>query len=138
MILLAGCILMNREGHLLLLHRSMPGRVQWEIPGGKVEVNESPETAAIRELNEELGVHVAIDRMVGQRDFEEDDNLLRYTWYEAHILSGSIRIGEPEKFDAWKYWDPGEILHSGESLSRNLQNYLHTMSPVELTRRSID
>jgi 8-oxo-dGTP diphosphatase len=31
----------------------------WEFPGGKIEANESIQDAAIREIDEELGIHIA-------------------------------------------------------------------------------
>lgn len=57
-VLVAAVALIDTEGRVLLAQRpegkSMAGL--WEFPGGKVETGESPETALIRELHEELGI----------------------------------------------------------------------------------
>jgi len=37
--------------------------LQWEFPGGKVEPDEAPVAALVRELREELGVTVAVGRI---------------------------------------------------------------------------
>lgn len=57
-VLVSAVALIDREGRVLLAQRpegkSMAGL--WEFPGGKVEPNETPEAALIRELKEELGI----------------------------------------------------------------------------------
>ena len=47
------------DGRKLLMTQRPPGGpigLQWEFPGGKLEPDESPEVALVRELREELGV----------------------------------------------------------------------------------
>jgi 8-oxo-dGTP diphosphatase len=59
-LLVAACGLIDPDGRLLIAQRS-PGKAMaglWEFPGGKVEPNETPEQALIRELTEELGITV--------------------------------------------------------------------------------
>jgi 8-oxo-dGTP diphosphatase len=56
--LVAACALVDPDRRVLICQRpegkSLAGL--WEFPGGKVEAGETPETALIRELREELGI----------------------------------------------------------------------------------
>ncbi len=45
-----------RNGKLLLVEHKMKGRDFFNLPGGGIEENETPEEAALRELFEEAGV----------------------------------------------------------------------------------
>ncbi len=58
LVLVAAVALIDADGRVLLAQRpegkAMSGL--WEFPGGKVEPDETPEAALIRELREELGI----------------------------------------------------------------------------------
>ena len=56
----AAVALVDEEGRVLVQQRP-PGKPMadlWEFPGGKVEAGETPESALIRELREELAIEV--------------------------------------------------------------------------------
>jgi 8-oxo-dGTP diphosphatase len=58
---LAASVAVFREGKVLLATRTKPPADRlWSLPGGKVEAGETLEQAALRELEEEVGVRARI------------------------------------------------------------------------------
>lgn len=121
---LAGCVVRNKKGEILLLHRNKNGVQQWELPGGKLESNEDPQPAAIRELQEELGVTVDIRAHLGEAMFIEKERECFYVWYEGVLTDGQQpAICEPQTFDDLRYWDV-RLLGLRSDISANLENLL--------------
>ena len=63
--------LIVREGQVLIGQRrpDQPMASQWEFPGGKIEGDETPEAALIRELREELGIEAAGAQEITRYEF---------------------------------------------------------------------
>ena len=63
----------------------------WEFPGGKIEANETVEAAAIREIDEELGIKIKSVRAWMQQNF---------SYPHAHVELNFVRtvnwLGAPE------------------------------------------
>jgi 8-oxo-dGTP diphosphatase len=59
-LLVAAVALVDPDGRVLLAQRPPGKRMAglWEFPGGKVEPDETPEAALVRELREELAVDI--------------------------------------------------------------------------------
>lgn len=55
-------ILINDSGEILLAQRPEGKALAglWEFPGGKIESDETPEDALVRELEEELNIQIAL------------------------------------------------------------------------------
>lgn len=65
-LLVVAVALLRADGRVLMQRRSlesMHGGL-WEFPGGKVDPGESPEVAAVRELDEELGLALDPEALV--------------------------------------------------------------------------
>jgi|SRR5882724_9530509 len=58
------CALIERDGLVLVAQRPANKHLplKWEFPGGKVEPGETPESAIVREIKEELGCEIALTR----------------------------------------------------------------------------
>jgi 8-oxo-dGTP diphosphatase len=68
----AAAVIVNAAGHILLV-KHIYGRLNWELPGGYAEADESIIATAIREVREETGLHVQALHTTGTYyDLEHD------------------------------------------------------------------
>jgi 8-oxo-dGTP diphosphatase len=139
---LAGCIIPDSKGRILLIHRNTTKRRQWEIPGGKIDElvdgkivrsGRSAEETVRHELKEEVGVDVEISRKLGDREFSEDQYVMHYSWYLGEIVVGKPIIGEPDKYDDLQYFSQTQLSSMRDELSGNTRNFLDAWVAGEVT-----
>jgi mutator protein MutT len=132
---LAGCIVVNDAGDVLLIHRNANGTKQWEIPGGKVEDLEEASSAAIRELHEETGLEADVARLLGEREFVERPYNYLYQWFLVRVTGGTLAVREPRLFDGLQYQSVETMQQHairGE-LSPNASNFLTAVVTGQIT-----
>lgn len=91
--------LIVKDGHVLLVKPSRGfNRGTWTLPGGFVSYGESPEEAAKREVEEEVGAPCRVGKLLGVYSFVGKEST--YTWhmftYEAEVLREEFRPAADE------------------------------------------
>lgn len=91
-------IIMNAEGYVLLQRRSDNGL--WGLPGGSVEIGESITEAIVREVREETGLAVEVERLIGvysDPSFQvfryRDGRIVHYinTLFACRVVGGALQ-----------------------------------------------
>ena len=98
--------LIFQNGRVLLLKRSRPpAREKWCLPGGFVDRGETLEDAAVREVGEETGLEVRIDRLFGLYSYPGYPVVVAI--FQVEILGGRLAINDESRTSSW--FAPDEI-----------------------------
>jgi 8-oxo-dGTP diphosphatase len=83
-------VIRNDAGCLLACRRPAGKHLGglWEFPGGKVEAGEMPEIALLRELREELGVEVIVERGMTEVPWDYPAVAIRLLPFVCRISQG--------------------------------------------------
>lgn len=83
--------LIHKDGKLLITQRSpgTHGALKWEFPGGKLEENEDPRDCLRREIKEELGVKIEVERIEDVVFHRYADRSVLLLFYNCKLISGN-------------------------------------------------
>lgn len=108
-----GVIIVNSAGEILIGKRTGSHAQKYSIPGGKVEMGETFEDAAIREIKEETDLNIVNPQVVAVTN-----NLETFRAEGIHYISiillvkqfgGREKVMEPNKCEAWSWCDPKNL-----------------------------
>ncbi len=92
----ASAVAILQGGEVLMVRRKHePFQGQWTMPSGFLEYGESPEEAAVRETEEEIGVQVELTGLVDVLMERGDPRgLCLLVVYTGRIMGGRLRAGD--------------------------------------------
>ncbi|MER7514808.1 NUDIX domain-containing protein [Streptomyces sp. NPDC126499] len=106
-------VVRDAAGRLLLIHKT--DNDLWALPGGGHDIGERIADTAVREVEEETGIRVEVDGIVGLYTDPEhvlayDDGEVRQQFsicFRAHAVGGDLRTSSESKEVRWV--DPADL-----------------------------
>lgn len=89
-----GVAIVIRENKVLLGKRSnnVPFTGFWEFPGGKLEKNETPQEAIVRELKEELNVESNVNHLLFEYKIKINEKFYKLHCYYTDIDDNKLEL----------------------------------------------
>lgn len=108
-----GIILENSEGKILIGKRLGKHAPFYSIPGGHLELGESFEEGAIREIKEETNLDITDPRVIAVTNnlhtFHQEGKHYISVILHARFSSGDAQVMEPDKCAQWLWCDPQQL-----------------------------
>lgn len=85
-------VIIVKENKVLLLRDPRMEQVIWELPGGRMNIDEEPREAVTREIREELGVAITVGEVVYMEQFFQSNEMKRafVIVYEAALVDENV------------------------------------------------
>ena len=110
----------DADGHVLLVRVATRG---WEMPGGQVELGEDPADALVREIEEETGIGVEVERLRGVYSKLSEPEMLLLL-FSCRYLGGEPRPCTETPEVGWFAPDEARRLVAAPPSARRLQDAL--------------
>lgn len=126
----AGGVVRNQEGKLLLMFRLK----KWDLPKGKLDKGESSKIAAVREVEEECGVSVTLDKKICTTFHTytyKNEHILKQTkWYTMDLVSDkNMKPQVEEDIEKLEWMDKKQVhtamINSYSSIRFVIRQYFH-------------
>ncbi len=97
-----GCVF-NEKGEVLLQRRGDSNK--WGLPGGAIELGETPQMAAIREIKEETGLDVEVVNLIGiytdcDIEYSNGDKVQSICIaYKLNVIGGHLHFDNKETLE---------------------------------------
>lgn len=121
----AGGYVRNAQGQLLVFYR----RGSWDMPKGKIDAGETPEQAAVREVQEETGLQQLTPGALLGHSYHtyplKGERILKKTWWYAMRTTDTQVVPQTEEdIEEIQWVDPATWLSSGAKVYENIREVI--------------
>jgi ADP-ribose pyrophosphatase YjhB (NUDIX family) len=133
--------LIVKNGKLLLIKRAAkPGQGRWSIPGGLVELGERVQDAVVREVKEECGLDIEVERLVDVFDSitRDEKGRIQYQFvvvnFLAEIRGGTLKNADDVLEAKWVPLDEVEQYNLTNSFRTFFQKHYEKLKQLSSSR----
>jgi 8-oxo-dGTP diphosphatase len=128
-----GALIHDRDGQVLLIRRKFePNKGRWSLPGGLLETGETLLEAGRREVREEVGVEIAVEKLfqVSEEIIRDPEGKTRFHFILVDFLASldpegaAIVLNDESESFAWSKPEDIKGLDVSENTKRIVEKYL--------------